>query len=142
MNFRSCRRILIDKDLEGAKKYKKGLVLDVGGGQKQALFKKLKEAKWIVFDINKELSLDILGGAHNLPIKSDTIDCVKCTVSEHVESQEKVVKEIERILRPSGHLILSVPVNCESHGDPYDSGPTQKSKPILGLAKKGRRHLK
>lgn len=52
MNFQSCRKIHPDNDLEDAKKYMCGLVLDIVGGMKRWQFKRTK--KW------NELLLDIL----------------------------------------------------------------------------------
>jgi SAM-dependent methyltransferase len=63
----------------------------------------------------------IIGDATKLPIKSNCIDCVKCTeLLEHVEYPEKVLKEISRVVKPQGFLVLSVPFLIEIHGDPYD----------------------
>lgn len=120
MNFWSYRRKLLDGDLEEAKGYMKGIVLDVGGGRKRGNFKKPDNASWIVFDVNKELLPNILGDDHNLPIKSNTIDCVKCTkVLEHVEYPERAIKDFARILKPGGFFILSMPSNFPIHADPY-----------------------
>lgn len=120
IDFRSCRGIILSKDLEEGKTYMGGIVLDVGGGRKRG-FEKPKETKWIVLDILKKYSPEILGDAQDLPIKSNSIDCVKCTeLLEHVEYAGKVITEIARVLRPNGYLILSVPFNCEIHADPYD----------------------
>lgn len=121
LDFRSCRRIHLDSDLEGAHEYMKNIVLDVGGGRKRGRFKRPGDAKWIVLDISRELSPSIMADAQKLPVKSETIDCVKCTeLLEHVEYPEIVIKEIIRVLKDGGTLILSVPFNFGIHGDPYD----------------------
>lgn len=119
--FWSPRRNILDKDLENAKQYMHGIVLDVGGGRERGRFKRPDDTKWIVLDISRELSPNIMADAQRLPVKSETIDCVKCTeLLEHVEYPEIVIKEITRILKSSGTLILSVPFNFGIHGDPYD----------------------
>jgi SAM-dependent methyltransferase len=111
----------LDSDLEGAHEYMKNIVLDVGGGRKRGRFKRPDDTKWIVLDISRELSPSIMADAQKLPVKSGTIDCVKCTeLLEHVEYPEIVIKEIIRVLKSSGTLILSVPFNFGIHGDPYD----------------------
>jgi SAM-dependent methyltransferase len=111
----------LDSDLEGAHEYMKNKVLDLGGGRKRGLFKRPDDAKWIVLDISRELSPSIMADAQKLPVKSGTIDCVKCTeLLEHVEYPEIVIKEIIRVLKGGGTLILSMPFNFGIHGDPYD----------------------
>lgn len=117
----SYRRILLDKELEGAIEYMVGIVLDIGGGRKRGRFKRPEDVKWIVLDISRELSPSIMADAQKLPVKSGTIDCVKCTeLLEHVEYPEVAIKEIIRVLKDGGTLILSVPFNFGIHGDPYD----------------------
>jgi len=117
----SYRRILLDEDLEKAKKYMKGIVLDIGGGRKRGTFKEPDDANWIVLDISKERFPHILGDAQNIPVKSKSVDCVKCTeLLEHVEYPERVLYEISRVLKPGAILILSMPFIFPIHSDPYD----------------------
>ena len=119
--IRSYRRIILDEDLENAKNYMKGLVLDVGGGRKRGFFERPKELEWLVLDINKIFSPNIVADVQDLPIKSSEIDVLKCTeLLEHVENPERVLKESHRVLKTNGILILSVPFNFGIHGDPHD----------------------
>ena len=121
LDFRSYRRILLDRDLDHVKKCMKGTVLDIGGGRKRGWFKRPDSAQWIVLDSNRELSPNIMADAQKLPVKPEMIDCVKCTeLLEHVEYPEIVIKEIIRVLKDGGTLILSMPFNFGIHGDPYD----------------------
>jgi len=111
---------MLDKDLERAKKYMKGLVLDMGGGRKRGNFKRT-DATWIVLDIEKDFYPTVLGDVHCLPFKKNVFNCVKCTeLLEHVENPDRVIKEITRVLKPSGNLILSMPFNFGIHADPHD----------------------
>ncbi len=120
MSFRSYRRMMLDKDLEEAKKYMKGLVLDLGGGRKRGNFKET-DATWIVVDIERNFYPNILADVHNLPFKNNIFNCIKCTeLLEHVENPDMLIKEITRVLKPSGSLILSVPFNFNIHSDPHD----------------------
>jgi len=121
LDFRSYRRMILDSDLERTKKYMKSKVLDLGGGRKRGEFKKPEDVIWIVLDMKRDFQPNIMADAQKLPVKSETIDCVKCTeLLEHVEYPEIVIKEITRALKSSGTLILSVPFNFGIHGDPYD----------------------
>jgi len=119
--MRSYRRILLDRDLEESKSYMKGVVLDLGGGRRRGNFKEPSDATWVVLDNGKEFHPHILGDAQNMPVKSNAVDCVKCTeLLEHVEYPERVVEEVLRILKPGGTLILSTPFMAGIHNDPYD----------------------
>ncbi len=119
--MRSYRRILLDKDLEESKDYMKGIVLDVGGGRKRGSFRGPTDTIWIILDIVKDFSPDIVSDAQSIPVKSNSVNCVKCTeLLEHVEHPEKILDEIQRILKPAGTLILSTPFIFGIHSDPYD----------------------
>lgn len=119
--IRSYRRIILDGDLEKAKKYMRGLILDVGGGHKRGFFKRPEGVRWLVLDNKKAFSPEILADAQNLPIKSKKIDVIKCTeVLEYIDNPDKIIKEFYRILKPGGILILSVPFNFGIHYDLYD----------------------
>lgn len=123
MNFLPYRRIMLDKDLEEAKKYMKGLVLDLGGGRKRGNFKIYdnENVNLIVLDLKKYSNTTILGDAHHLPFKENVLNCIKCTeLLEHVENPEDVIKEVKRTLKYNGTFILSTPFNFGIHADPYD----------------------
>ena len=111
----------MDEDLERSKKYMKGIVLDIGGGRKRGNFKEPHDTVWVILDNVRKFHPHILGDAQNIPVKSNSMDCVKCTeLLEHVEYPEKVLAEISRVLKPGGALILSIPFNYPIHSDPYD----------------------
>jgi ubiquinone/menaquinone biosynthesis C-methylase UbiE len=47
---------------------------------------------------------------NNLPFASASFDCVICSeVLEHISEHEKALKELVRILKPQGDLVVSVP---------------------------------
>ncbi len=117
----SYRRILLDEDLKSSRKYMKGIVLDIGGGRKRGTFEPPSDTTWITLDIARDFCPDIVGDAQNVPIKSNLVDCVKCVeLLEHVEHPERVIKEIARVLKPGGTLILSTPFIFGIHPDPHD----------------------
>ncbi len=56
----------------------------------------------------------------SIPVKDGTFDAVLCTeVFEHLPDPAGALKELARILKPGGTLILTVPSNCLRHFDPY-----------------------
>lgn len=119
--IRSYRRIILDEDLENAKRYMKGLILDVGGGHQRGFFERPDGAEWLILDHKKEFLPHILADAHYLPIRSGTFNLIKCTeVLEYTENPDMILKEFHRVLKPEGNLILSMPFNIGIHYDLYD----------------------
>jgi SAM-dependent methyltransferase len=57
---------------------------------------------------------------HEIPKPAETYDAVILTqVLEHVPNPAAVLRELRRILKPGGRILLSVPLNCPLHGEPY-----------------------
>lgn len=94
------------------------IVLDIGCGTKASLLKaiepKIKKGVGIDFKV-PEFSTPVLQTfqAHleeQLPFADDSFDVVTMlAVLEHIEYEEQILKEIYRVLKPSGKLILTVP---------------------------------
>lgn len=97
-------------------KNKEGFFLDIGSGISPVT--PLPE-KTLFMDISRE-SLNYLrkenlkaryGSVTNLPLKSNSVDVIFCSeVLEHIKDYRKALKEIYRVLRKKGKLILTVPV--------------------------------
>lgn len=62
-------------------------------------------------DICQKLGLPVqYGTIFNLPFEDDSIDCVLFfEVIEHLDKPEKALKEIHRVLKPAGRLIIIFP---------------------------------
>ena len=64
--------------------------------------------------------LDYVSDIWDIPAEDATFDAVLCTeVLEHVPYPIASVRELARVLKPGGLLILTVPSNCLRHMDPY-----------------------
>lgn len=64
--------------------------------------------------------IDVVSDIWNIPLPNESFDAVLCTeVLEHVPYPIETVKELSRLLRPGGQLILTVPSNALRHQDPY-----------------------
>lgn len=70
---------------------------------------------------SSENVVDTICLASELPYKDNSFDTVFSTqVLEHVFEQQKMINEASRVLKPGGHMILSVPFTWELHEEPYD----------------------
>jgi Methyltransferase domain len=98
------------------------ILLDIGGRGKP--YAPLFEGHIVfhfVLDVEPAESVDLVGDARSLPLADGSVDAVLCTqVLEHVPEPVPVVKEIHRVLRPGGRMILSLPGIFPQHGSPGD----------------------
>jgi len=114
-------RYLLNRQIKEVSSYIKGQVLDVGAGELNRYSGHFKCEKYIRMDIRKRDGIDVVGSANNIPFPDNIFDSVVCTqVFEHLESPEKSAKEIYRILKPGGHLLVTVPQMNELHEEPND----------------------
>lgn len=63
---------------------------------------------------------DIIGNIWDIDVRDSTFDVVLCTeVIEHIPYPIEAVRELGRVLKPGGLMILTAPSNCLRHFDPY-----------------------
>lgn len=90
-------------------------ILDVGAGGRRIT------PTVVAFDAVPAPGVDIVGDIHNMPISSDSFDCVFCTGTlEHVTDPWQSVHEIHRVLKPGGIVHIDVPFMQGYHADPTD----------------------
>ncbi|RZO85104.1 MAG: class I SAM-dependent methyltransferase [Oceanococcus sp.] len=64
---------------------------------------------------------DVFGAAERLPFAPDSFDTVLLLeVLEHVVDDDSVLKEIARVMKPKGQLLLSIPFFYPVHDAPHD----------------------
>lgn len=106
--------------------YIDGKVLDVGCGKKpyQKLF---KTREYIGMDVeqsghtHKNEDIDIYYDGNIFPFEDNTFDsAISNEVLEHVFNPNDHLKEICRVLKPNGKLLISVPFLWDEHEQPYD----------------------
>lgn len=103
----------------------KGCLLDVGCGERPYKFvhESLVSASYGI-DIHEsphQCDISALACAEYIPFRDGAFDTVLCTeVLEHVDNPDTVLKEIYRVLRNCGHLIVSVPFIYPLHEQPRD----------------------
>ncbi len=115
---------LINDLKQSISRYAKGNILDVGCGNKpyESLFNGSKES-YSGCDVvqSSENKVDVICKATELAYESNTFDTVFSTqVMEHVDNSDLMMKECNRVLKPGGVMILSVPLCWELHEEPYD----------------------
>ena len=69
------------------------------------------------FDYGK---LDIVGDINSIPEPDASFDAILCVeVLEHLPDPVQAIKEFSRLLKPSGHLIITAPFCSLTHFAPY-----------------------
>lgn len=80
-----------------------------------------ESAKVYHLDILPGDSVSLVGDAHRLPFRDNSIDSlIYQAVLEHVHDPRRVIDEATRVLKPGGYLYLEVPFLQGFHADPYD----------------------
>jgi len=99
------------------KNCKDGKILDIGCGNGN-LSNRLLNMGFVIFGCDIFKNIDKKGINYNkvdlnigiLPYKNNYFDYVTCIeVIEHLENPRTIIKEISRVLKPKGMLILSTP---------------------------------
>lgn len=102
-------------DIKIAEIAKEKIVLDVGGGERfgkwLSEYKHLfKDTEYKTFDYDRSTGADVIGDIHQIPLVEGSIDAVICNcVLEHVDNPVIATKELFRILRPGGKILVHVP---------------------------------
>jgi len=103
----------------------KGKTLDVGCGTKP-YEKFFASSEYVGLEIettlNKELKkADFFYDGNTFPFGNSEFDSVVCNqVLEHVFNPDDFLSEINRVLKPGGKLLLTVPFVWDEHEQPYD----------------------
>jgi len=104
-----------------------GEVLDVGCGRKP--YAHLTRAKrYVGVDIDTPATRALAAADHyydgrTLPFADASFDAVLCSqVLEHVFTPDEFLREIRRVLRPGGVLLLATPFVWDEHEQPQDYG--------------------
>ncbi|MEW6380719.1 MAG: methyltransferase domain-containing protein [bacterium] len=99
-------------------------VLDAGagGGRYRYLFSHCdyKTQDFCQLPGYKYGEMDYICDIIDIPVSDESFDIILCTeVLEHVPEPIKVIEEFSRILRQGGRLLLSAPLGCGIHQQPY-----------------------
>ena len=106
--------------------YMDGKLLDFGCGSKP--YRELFEvSEYIGTDIevsghdHRHETIDVYYDGKSLPFADGSFDSIfSSEVFEHVFNLDQILEELHRVLRPGGHMLLTVPFVWDEHEIPYD----------------------
>jgi SAM-dependent methyltransferase len=115
--------LLLESSLYRCAEFIKGTLLDVGCGWRP--YEKTFFAgatKYVGMDYLSDRSKpDIIGSAQAIPCDDNSFDTVVSTeVLEHVPDPLQAMREMRRVLKPGGYLVLSTPMYWPRHEVPHD----------------------
>lgn len=96
-------------------------VLDVGCGDRpyEPLFAGAAEV--VGFDVPGSAHADVVGSIEAIPLEDASVDLVVCLqVLEHVPDPAAAVRELQRVVRPGGRVLLSTHGVAPFHPNPDD----------------------
>jgi SAM-dependent methyltransferase len=112
-------RYRIDSFLRRELRDVRGVVLDLGAGLRP--FAGLIPGRTIALDHRSRPDIDLIGDAHRLPFADATVDAIVCTeVFEHLIDPPAAARELIRVLRPGGRLVLTTRFCFPLHDRPAD----------------------
>jgi SAM-dependent methyltransferase len=106
-------------DLKVAKYASAERTLEVGSYGSQAYSRFFTNK--VGLDIRPGKGVDVVGSVYDLPFKDNEFDIVLCmVVLEHLEDPQKAILEMNRVLKPKGKILVSVPFMFPMHDTPND----------------------
>lgn len=105
------------------KQYISGRTLDAGAGRLAYHDLLMAHAREVISCDRTPVSGNLHAAAdlENLPFEDDCFDAVFCSqVLEHVRSPWQAAAEMARVLKPGGHLVITVPFVGYLHNEPHD----------------------
>jgi len=104
-----------------------GITLDVGCGSKpyEREFKNVTQYIGLDTELSghnhKDENIDVYYNGSEIPFQDESFESVVCfEVIEHTSKPENLIKEIKRVLKTNGVLLLTTPFIWDEHEQPYD----------------------
>ncbi|MBI5627944.1 MAG: methyltransferase domain-containing protein [Candidatus Rokubacteria bacterium] len=108
----SERRRLLDRSVGDHARLIRGRVLEIGAGRapRRGRFVPPRTPGWWTLDLAADLRPHIVADVEALPLRTASVDTVVgLEVLEYVRRPHAALAEAHRVLRPGGHVLISVP---------------------------------
>ena len=116
----SCANHFLERSTLNKRMLYVGTAGDPIGGEYSAYFPGFKK---FTFDIDKKWNPDIVGDICNTEFEDESWDLIICSnVIEHVPMIFDMAREIERILKIDGYLLIDCPWSYPYHAEPPSFG--------------------
>jgi SAM-dependent methyltransferase len=98
-----------------------GRTLDVGCGPVSRYQKLFNSTEYVKLDIAPGPNVDVVGTAEAIPFPDSSFDSILCTEAlNDVLEPTKAFAEFNRVLKPGGIIMISVPCMARVHESPTD----------------------
>jgi len=113
----------LERELEPLRMYFSGRTLNAGCGDRDITetLRGFGATEVVNYDIASKILNAVIGPLGKMPFAAAEFDSILCNaVLGHVESPERVIREMVRVLRPAGHLVVGMPFLQPFHSCPGD----------------------
>lgn len=119
--FPTANKPILDRLVAPALQKTQGDILMVGAGKVPYRAMMPEASSVFSTDMDPVDTIDLVADAYGLAVNDATFDAViAIEVFEHLHDPRGAMLEINRVLRPKGRILLSVPFMFRVHGDPHD----------------------
>src|SRR6187551_833147 len=114
----------LEQEIETVVRYLSGRILNAGCGRCDLTAYLRSNGVSVItrYDIASDEPDVILGPLESMPFADESFDSALCNVAlEHVVDAERAIRELARVVRKGGHVVVAVPFLQPYHPSPGDS---------------------